>query len=83
MLIYNRHVRQHGLEWKRHHGKTRVKSVADLASVDIVLTTYHTLASEWRRHSASSPMAMFTSEWFRVILDEGVPYYLLIHPHDK
>jgi hypothetical protein len=72
MLKYHSHVRRGGLICKRHHGKTRIQDVEDLESVDVVLTTYHTLTSEWRRHSPSSPMAIFTLGWYRVVLDEGM-----------
>ncbi|SPN99028.1 uncharacterized protein DNG_02067 [Cephalotrichum gorgonifer] len=64
----------HSLRVYVHHGPQRTKSPKELASYDIVVTTYQTLVSE---HGNSSDAAdgvkagCFGVHWWRVILDEA------------
>ena len=44
--------------------------LAGLENLDVVLTTYQTLVSEWRAKKTSS--FLFSKHWHRIILDEGV-----------
>lgn len=67
---WNSHLRPELLRWRLHHGKERLQSVADLTSFDIVLTTYHTLVAEYRRHEREAQPA-YAVHWHRVVLDEG------------
>jgi SWI/SNF-related matrix-associated actin-dependent regulator of chromatin subfamily A3 len=56
-----------------YHGAERKKIDRRLDNLDIVLTTYQTLASEYRdpsKHSGESG-PLFGVRWRRVILDEG------------
>ncbi|KAK7535245.1 SNF2 family N-terminal domain-containing protein [Phyllosticta citribraziliensis] len=63
----------HGLRVKVHHGQSRTKSADELKKYDVVITTYHVIASE---HSASSDadgprVGCFGVHWYRVMLDEA------------
>ncbi|KAH7087773.1 SNF2 family N-terminal domain-containing protein [Paraphoma chrysanthemicola] len=51
----------------KYHGQNRMRSLATLCEADIIITTYHTLASE----QASSKDIINGVEWFRVVLDEA------------
>jgi hypothetical protein len=44
----------------------RAKSFISLKDHDIVLTTYHTLVADWKKHRV-----LYQTAWFRVVLDEG------------
>lgn len=55
------------LKWLKYHGKRRQRQVQPISDSDIVLTTYHTLATE-RRTGRSH---MRSIEWFRIVLDEA------------
>ncbi|KAF2638471.1 hypothetical protein P280DRAFT_551575 [Massarina eburnea CBS 473.64] len=66
------HVAADQVRFRRHHGKSRLKSVKDLESINIVLTTYHTLSADWNIHNADSEsQIMFSVHWKRIILDEA------------
>ena len=60
------------LKWQRHHATKRIKTLEELESSDVVITTYQTLVSEFRKH-ADELQLMFSVNWRRVILDEGKP----------
>ncbi|CAI6098109.1 unnamed protein product [Clonostachys chloroleuca] len=67
-------AKQHQLKVCVHHGPNRTKSFKELASYDIVVTTYQILVSE---HGNSSPAddgpktGCFGLHWWRVVLDEA------------
>jgi SNF2 family DNA or RNA helicase len=52
-----------------HHGTNRTQKHQELAKYDIVLTSYGTLASEYSRYRANSPL--LNCQWFRMVLDEA------------
>jgi SWI/SNF-related matrix-associated actin-dependent regulator of chromatin subfamily A3 len=59
-----------------------------LENVDIVITTYNTLVSEYKRHAAE-PQLVYSVHWRRVVLDEGkrvlypfAPISLTVQAHD-
>ena len=58
-----------------YYGSKRTKNAAQLASYDVVITTYHIVLSEWRKnwnlHSGNNGV-IHKILWRRVILDEGV-----------
>ncbi|KAI0883110.1 uncharacterized protein GGS22DRAFT_35921 [Annulohypoxylon maeteangense] len=63
------HVHKNKLIWQRHHGQNRVEIGHWLDFPDIVLTTYQTVQSEYkRRHKSNS---LFKYQWRRIILDEA------------
>lgn len=64
--LSTRHFRPQTLEVGRFHGDGRAKTPNALLSYDIVLTTYHTLAADWKGKKILQKIA-----WFRVTLDEG------------
>lgn len=65
-----RHVKPYAMSWRRHHGKDKIKIADELKTHDIVVTTYQTLLSEWRRTSCGH-QPMYAHDWHRIILDEA------------
>ncbi|OIW26473.1 hypothetical protein CONLIGDRAFT_620305 [Coniochaeta ligniaria NRRL 30616] len=59
------------LNWRRHHGTVRLNGQSDLHGVNIVLTTYHTVAADWKNHASRGTSVLFTSRWRRLVLDEA------------
>ncbi|KAF1982148.1 hypothetical protein K402DRAFT_424856 [Aulographum hederae CBS 113979] len=71
--VWDKQLKLHvgsSLKWLRYHGSSRVLSKAHLETHHIVLTTYHTIASEFKRLE-SSYGSLFTVFWNRIILDEA------------
>jgi len=66
LLTASRHIVPGSVKYHKYHGQGKVPA-HQLVDVDIVLTTYQTLAGEYAR--GGSPL--FTCQWFRVVLDEG------------
>ena len=78
---------RHQLKVHIYHGQGQKKDYSSLAQCDVVLTTYGTLAQEWKRLAAYHKNVIEKSEeavprteckllgenvrWYRVILDEG------------
>lgn len=65
---WNRHVFPDGLRVMKHHAKSRLVRLEEIQSVDVVLTTFHTVSSEWNE---ALPSLIFSVKWKRIILDEG------------
>lgn len=51
-----------------YHGPNRTRDPQKLAKYDIVLTTYQTVASDF---NIKDDRAIFTAQWFRIVLDEA------------
>ncbi len=69
------------MSWLVFHGNDRRRDEALLGQQDIVITTYHTLATERKKEVQSSPStagSLFSTLWHRVVLDEGEPSYELM-----
>ncbi|RYP60974.1 hypothetical protein DL769_007911 [Monosporascus sp. CRB-8-3] len=64
------HVFPGGLKLMRHHAKSRLTCLEDIRSVDVVLTTYHTVSAEWNERDPSSSL-LFSVRWKRIVLDEA------------
>lgn len=56
----------------RYHGHERSKHYRDLLDFDIVLTTYGTITTEYRKSYHRGREVLYFLEWFRIILDEGL-----------
>ena len=65
-----KHLVPGSLSWTRHHGKRRLSNADELDRFDLVLTTFQTLASEWKK-AAQAPCLVFSNRWRRIVLDEG------------
>ncbi|KAK2031758.1 hypothetical protein LX32DRAFT_613158 [Colletotrichum zoysiae] len=66
-----KHAEPARLPWRLHHGKTRQKQTAGLENTMILLTTYHTVSTEWRTGGGRASSILFRTRWRRVILDEA------------
>ncbi|CAG1982698.1 unnamed protein product, partial [Fusarium graminearum] len=64
------HVNEGALHYRRYHGKLRL-ALEELDTVNIVLTTYHTVAAEWKRDGGRRESLLFSVRWKRIVLDEG------------
>lgn len=57
-----------GLKTIKYHGQNRYSTPGSLAEADIVVTTYHTLASDF----TGNRKLLRELEWYRLVLDEGI-----------
>jgi len=64
------YLRPGSLKWRRHHGSQRLTQRLQLLHYDIIITTFQTIASEWRRRHTTSSF-LFSVTWYRLILDEA------------
>ncbi|KAL7799056.1 SNF2 family N-terminal domain-containing protein [Trichoderma ceciliae] len=67
----NQHAFPNSIPWRRHHGKSRLVTESDVEESLVVLTTYHTVSSEWRSKPDQLPSLLFSTRWRRIILDEA------------
>ncbi len=71
LLILQRHIFQDALKLHVYHGQSR-KGIQYLQQHNVVITTYQTLSSAWKKQNCNGISdALFSVEWHRVILDEG------------
>ncbi|KAG7402421.1 putative SWI/SNF-related matrix-associated actin-dependent regulator of chromatin subfamily A member 3-like 1 [Fusarium oxysporum f. sp. rapae] len=63
------HLYDATLVWASHHGLSKISTIEELRAVDIVLTTYPTAVTEWRKRGHQS--VLFSHHWHRIILDEA------------
>jgi SNF2 family DNA or RNA helicase len=61
----------HALRVCVHHGPQRAKGFKELKKYDVVITTYHTLVSEYSSSGGELKAGCFGLHWYRVILDEA------------
>ncbi|OCK82369.1 hypothetical protein K432DRAFT_380483 [Lepidopterella palustris CBS 459.81] len=60
------HIKPGSLRYYIYHGPGRIQDVDELAKYDIVITTYSTIATEYKRGKAVEK-----TNWFRIVLDEA------------
>ncbi|KAM5375794.1 hypothetical protein ACJZ2D_005850 [Fusarium nematophilum] len=65
----SRHLSDAAFSWRCHHGRSKISRAEDLKDVDVLLTTYPTVAAEWRTKRTES--VIFSHHWHRVVLDEA------------
>lgn len=63
-----RHVHEGQLRVGRYHGSGREELAKEFLDADVVITTYETLRSDF---STSNKSPIYSSQWLRVVLDEG------------
>ncbi|KIX07722.1 uncharacterized protein Z518_02376 [Rhinocladiella mackenziei CBS 650.93] len=54
-----------------YHGKYRCRKIPEIADSDIVLTTYHTLATESAAGPVDRKSLLHQVAWYRIVLDEA------------
>ncbi|KAI9708050.1 MAG: alpha-1,6-mannosyltransferase [Bogoriella megaspora] len=65
----NRHLKPNTTRCRTHHAKDRIKHRSELDSLDILITTYQTIVTEFRKRRSSS--VFFNVNWHRIVLDEA------------
>ncbi|KAH7236497.1 SNF2 family N-terminal domain-containing protein [Fusarium tricinctum] len=66
-----RHCFPNSLPWRCHHNQSRLRVASDLDQIAVVLTTYHTVMTEWKKGKETDHSVIFITKWKRVILDEA------------
>ncbi|KAM0511546.1 hypothetical protein ACHAPE_009799 [Trichoderma viride] len=67
----NQHIFLNSIPYRRHHGNCRLVAESDLTDTLVVLTTYHTVSSDWKVTSGKPSSLLFSTKWRRIILDEA------------
>ncbi|KAL6906931.1 SNF2 family N-terminal domain-containing protein [Trichoderma evansii] len=65
------HIFPNRIPYRRHHGKSRLVTEPDLTDTLVVLTTYHTMSSDWKVAHGQPSSLLFSTKWRRIILDEA------------
>jgi SWI/SNF-related matrix-associated actin-dependent regulator of chromatin subfamily A3 len=60
-----RHVYPNSIPYRRHHGNSRLVAESDLIDTLVVLTTYHTVSSEWKVASGKPTSLLFSTNHSR------------------
>ncbi|KAL9085447.1 MAG: hypothetical protein Q9165_007597 [Trypethelium subeluteriae] len=69
-IQFERHIGPKLIRYRKHHGKDRIEYRSELTDLDVLITTYQTIAAEFqKRHTSAS--ILFTINWHRIILDEA------------
>ncbi|KAK1688593.1 SNF2 family N-terminal domain-containing protein [Colletotrichum godetiae] len=66
-----KHLSGNHFNWRRHHAQNQLRDMCHLSTSDIILTTYTTLAKEWKAHVKANASPVFSHQWHRIILDEA------------
>ncbi|KAI9659384.1 MAG: alpha-1,6-mannosyltransferase [Bathelium mastoideum] len=66
----NRHLTPDSIRFRTHHGRDKVRHRSELTGLDLLITTYQTIAAEYQRQNTSLSI-LFALKWHRVILDEA------------
>ncbi|KAK3368855.1 SNF2 family N-terminal domain-containing protein [Lasiosphaeria ovina] len=65
------HVRQGGLTWRRHYGKDKLTEADNIATYDIIISTYNTVSADWNNEQKATKSVLFSTPWKRIVLDEA------------
>jgi SWI/SNF-related matrix-associated actin-dependent regulator of chromatin subfamily A3 len=69
------HFRPSTIQVCSYYGTRRHQFVQQAHTFDIVITSYNTVAMEWKSHKSvrarESRSLLFSSHWHRIVLDEG------------
>jgi SWI/SNF-related matrix-associated actin-dependent regulator of chromatin subfamily A3 len=69
------HFRPSTIQVCSFYGTRRHQFVQQARTFDIVITSYNTVAMEWRPHKSirarESQSLLFSNHWHRIVLDEG------------
>jgi hypothetical protein len=65
-----KHLYPGTLRWVKHHGSYRLRDLAQLQQFNLVISTFQTVSSEYRRQ-AITPSILFYASWRRIVLDEA------------
>ncbi|KAH0560094.1 hypothetical protein GP486_003387 [Trichoglossum hirsutum] len=65
-----RHLHPGILRWTKHHGSYKLHNPSQLHQFDVVISSFQTVSSEYRRQ-AITPSFLFSAPWHRVVLDEA------------
>ena len=57
-----------------YQGSGRHRQSSIFEDHDVILTTYETLRSDWQADGA-----LYSTKWYRVVLDEGRPLILYLN----
>jgi SWI/SNF-related matrix-associated actin-dependent regulator of chromatin subfamily A3 len=79
LQVWERQVAQHfhpsTIQVCTYHGPRRREAINEAHPPDIIITTYNTVAQDWKyyrsRSVRGSRSLLFSSQWHRVVLDEG------------
>ncbi|KAF2458817.1 SNF2 family N-terminal domain-containing protein [Lineolata rhizophorae] len=64
------HVRRKTLRWFRHHETSKIQNASELRRYEIVMTTFPTISSEFRKRNFADSI-LFKTRWHRIVLDEA------------
>ncbi|KAH6714003.1 SNF2 family N-terminal domain-containing protein [Leptodontidium sp. MPI-SDFR-AT-0119] len=69
---FRMHLKPKSLKINVFHGQNK-KVVDTLAQYDVIITTYHTISSLWRKRNdaRNRTYSIFSIDWHRIILDEA------------
>ena len=69
------HIYARKIKWTVFHGSNRTKLAMNFRCYDVVITTYHTVLAEWKRHVLAGWEdcdSLHGFAWYRIVLDEGI-----------
>jgi SWI/SNF-related matrix-associated actin-dependent regulator of chromatin subfamily A3 len=69
------HFRPSTIQVGSYYGTRRHELLHQAHVFDIIITTYNTVAMEWKAHKSAkarqTKSLLFSSHWHRIVLDEG------------
>jgi SWI/SNF-related matrix-associated actin-dependent regulator of chromatin subfamily A3 len=65
-----KHLHRDTFRWVAHHGSHRLRDLTQLQQFNLVISTFQTVSSEYRRRATTSSI-LFSTSWRRIVLDEA------------